>query len=170
MHFLILLIFLAYFPYFEKVKVELCDLHSVCVFVYSPVSAFECLNQSLWNLVCITWHLRHVQWRTLYIPPILLCVCMCVSPIVVRQLLGIDVPTATNARNKEQLLDASYLCGPFRIKEESLGLSVYPPIVARHWPGKHVPAAMKNCWRRRFLCGPCHIKESRRLVIPRTSC
>jgi hypothetical protein len=22
----------------------------------------------------------------------------------------------------------------------------------------HVPAATKNCWRRRFLCGPCRIK------------
>jgi hypothetical protein len=27
---------------------------------------------------------------------------------------------------------------------------------------------MKNCWRRRFLCDPCRIKERRRLVLPRT--
>jgi hypothetical protein len=24
----------------------------------------------------------------------------------------------------------------------------------------------KNCWTRRFLCGPCRIKGSRRLVVP----
>jgi hypothetical protein len=28
----------------------------------------------------------------------------------------------------------------------------------------------KNCWTRRFQCGPYRIKESRRLVLPRTSC
>jgi hypothetical protein len=28
----------------------------------------------------------------------------------------------------------------------------------------------KNCWMRRFLCGPCIIKERRWLVFPRTSC
>jgi hypothetical protein len=28
----------------------------------------------------------------------------------------------------------------------------------------------KNCWTRLFRCGPCRIKESRRLVLPRTSC
>jgi hypothetical protein len=26
------------------------------------------------------------------------------------------------------------------------------------------------CWTCRFQCGPCRIKESRRLVLPRTSC
>jgi hypothetical protein len=28
----------------------------------------------------------------------------------------------------------------------------------------------KNRWTRRFQCGPCRIKESRRLVLSRTSC
>jgi hypothetical protein len=28
----------------------------------------------------------------------------------------------------------------------------------------------KNCWTRCFQCGPCRMKESRRLVLPRTSC
>jgi hypothetical protein len=27
----------------------------------------------------------------------------------------------------------------------------------------------KNCWTRRFQCAQCRIKESRRLVLPRTS-
>jgi hypothetical protein len=40
-------VILAYFPYFEKIKVGLCDLHPVCVSVYPPVSTFEFLNQCL---------------------------------------------------------------------------------------------------------------------------
>jgi hypothetical protein len=31
----------------KKIKAGLCDLHAVCVSVYHPLSAFECLNQSL---------------------------------------------------------------------------------------------------------------------------
>jgi hypothetical protein len=52
-----------------------------------------------------------------------------------------------------------FLCGPCHIKGESVGLSVYTPIVARQWLGKHVPAETKNYWRYHFLCGPCRIKE-----------
>jgi hypothetical protein len=40
-------------------------------------------------------------------------------------------------------------------------LTVYPRIVARQRLGKHVPAAMKNCWRRRFLCNPYRMKGKR---------
>jgi hypothetical protein len=42
--------------------------------------------------------------------------------------------------------------------------------VAMQRPGKHIPAAAKNRWRRRFLCDPCCVEEIRRLVISRTSC
>jgi hypothetical protein len=35
---------------------------------------------------------------------------------------------------------------------------MYPHFIAGQRFGKHVPAATKNSWRRRFLCGPCHIK------------
>jgi hypothetical protein len=38
-------------------------------------------------------------------------------------------------------------------------MSVYSLFVAGQRSGKHVPASTKNCWRRRFLCGPCRIKE-----------
>jgi hypothetical protein len=61
-------------------------------------------------------------------------------------------------RNIKKMLDACIM-----------GLCVYPPNFARHKLGKYVTAAMKNCWKRRFLCGPSSIK-SRRLVLPRTSC
>jgi hypothetical protein len=36
----------------------------------------ECLNQPLWNSVCISCHLRPSQRRTSYISPINLCVCV----------------------------------------------------------------------------------------------
>jgi hypothetical protein len=39
-----------------------------------------------------------------------------------------------------------------------ISLCVYPPIVARQWFNKHITAVTRNCWRRRFLCGPCRIK------------
>jgi hypothetical protein len=38
--------FLAHFPYFEKIKIGLCDYHAVCASVY-PLLTFECPNQSL---------------------------------------------------------------------------------------------------------------------------
>jgi hypothetical protein len=73
---------------------------------------------------------------------------------------------------------------------QSACLYVYLPIVARHRLGKNPPiVAMKrlgeklprqriysymqqykNCWKHNLLCGPCRIKESRRLVLPTTSC
>jgi hypothetical protein len=56
--------------------------------------------------------------------------------------------------------------GPCRIKGESVGLPVYPPIVARQQLNKDVPAA-------RVVGGGvfCAVSEkSRRLVLPRTSC
>jgi hypothetical protein len=51
--------FVAYFTYFGKIKVGLCDLHAVCV--PPPLSISECLNQSSWNSVCISWHLSPSQ-------------------------------------------------------------------------------------------------------------
>jgi hypothetical protein len=57
--------FLAYFPYFEKMKVGLCDLLlSVCLWIPPPPLTFEWLKKSLWNLVCISWHPTPSQRRT----------------------------------------------------------------------------------------------------------
>jgi hypothetical protein len=39
-----------------------------------------------------------------------------------------------------------------------MGLSMYPPIVARQWLSKYVPAAM-SCWRCHFLYGLCVVSE-----------
>jgi hypothetical protein len=42
-------IYLAYFPYFKKMKVGLCDLHALCVSVHPPptILTLEWLNRSL---------------------------------------------------------------------------------------------------------------------------
>jgi hypothetical protein len=51
---------------------------------------------------------------------------------------------------------------------------VYPLIVAKQQLGKNVTAAIHmqqyNSCTHCFLCGPCRIKESSRLFLPRTSC
>jgi hypothetical protein len=50
----LLLLFSANFPYFEKIKVGLCDLHAVCVSMYPP---YQLLN-ALTNLY-ETWYAYH---------------------------------------------------------------------------------------------------------------
>jgi hypothetical protein len=45
-------------------KVGLCNLHPVCVSVYPPPICFEWRNQSLRNLICISWHLSPSQRRS----------------------------------------------------------------------------------------------------------
>jgi hypothetical protein len=57
-------VFLAYFPYFEKLEIGLCDLHSVCLWIPPPIRTSECLNQSSWILVCTSWYLTQSQWCT----------------------------------------------------------------------------------------------------------
>jgi hypothetical protein len=41
---------LAYFPYFEEIKLHWWDHHAVSLSFYSPMKFCECLNQSLCNL------------------------------------------------------------------------------------------------------------------------
>jgi hypothetical protein len=65
---------LAYSPYLEKIKVDLCDHHAVCV---STPSTFECLNQSLRNFVYIIWH-RSLSQRHTYKSPSSVCASVCV--------------------------------------------------------------------------------------------
>jgi hypothetical protein len=74
----------------------------LCVYVSLPLcicdspTNFECVNQSSWNLVRISWHLSPSQWCTWQIPPISLCVCMCIPLMVARQRLCRHVPAAMN--------------------------------------------------------------------------
>jgi hypothetical protein len=48
----ICILFLACYPYFVKIKEDLCDLPDVCVSVYPPLPIFECLNQSSLTRYC----------------------------------------------------------------------------------------------------------------------
>jgi hypothetical protein len=52
---------------FWKIKVGLSDHHAVCV--SSPTTS-ECLNKSLWSLICISWHLGPYQRCVSQSPPI----------------------------------------------------------------------------------------------------
>jgi hypothetical protein len=69
----------------------------------SRLSPFECLTQSLWNLVFhVTWvHLSGVLYKSL--SPV--CVAACASPhIVTRQRLGRHVPLAANRCNNRRIV------------------------------------------------------------------
>jgi hypothetical protein len=44
------------------------------------------------------------------------------------------------------------------------------PAVARQEFGKHVPAATKNCWRRRFLCDLCRVLRHTTSNTNRVAC
>jgi hypothetical protein len=158
----------------------------------------------------MSWHLSPSQWHTSWIPPIRLCVCMCIPLLVARKWLGRHVLTATNTCKIEKLLETfciwsvSYqgrvwvcLCIPLSllgngsvntfprqqrifggvvfhmvcvISKESVGLSLYPLIIARQRLSKHVPVATKNFGGLVFYAVCIVLKESRRLVLTGTSC
>jgi hypothetical protein len=79
--------FLAYFPYFEKMKVGLWYHHAVCVSVNPP-----CQLLNAWTNLYETWYIYHGTWAHLNgilhksLPSI--CVCMCIPPTVARWRLG----------------------------------------------------------------------------------
>jgi hypothetical protein len=60
---------------FWKNESRLMPSVSLCV-CESPLTTSKWLNQSLWNLVCISRHLSPSQRCTYYIPPISLCLYM----------------------------------------------------------------------------------------------
>jgi hypothetical protein len=74
--------FLTHFPCFEKMKVGLCDLHAVCLWIPPPLT-FEWQNQSLWNMVHIygTWaYLNGVLHKSL--PSVCVSVCVSLLPLL----------------------------------------------------------------------------------------
>jgi hypothetical protein len=94
-----------------------------------------------------------------------LCCCLCIPPNVAKQRLC-----------KSPLIVARQRLGknPPIVARPLLGKN--PFIVARQRLGRNVTAVtntlaaieeLLDAW---FQCGPCYIKESRRLVLPRTSC
>jgi hypothetical protein len=102
-----IVVLLAYFSYFEKIKVGFCDHHALCETV-PPLLTTEWLNQSLWILVCASWQLSRSQRHTSWSPSISQCVCV-YSPIVASQRLGKNDTASTNTHEKiEEFLDASF--------------------------------------------------------------
>jgi hypothetical protein len=75
--------------------------------------------------------------------------------IVARQLLG-----------KNPLIVARQRLGSVKIPVSLLGNGSVETL-----PRQRIHTQKyKNCWTLSFQCGPCRIKDSRRLVLPRTSC
>jgi hypothetical protein len=83
----------------------------------------------------------------------------CIPFFFAWQRFGTHVPVATNTRNSRRIVEWVCLWVCLCILLSLLGNNLV----------KDFPAATKNFWRRRFQCGPCHIKGSRRLILPRTS-
>jgi hypothetical protein len=54
----------TFFLILKKIKSWLMWSPCCLCLCESPLSTFECLNQSLWNLVCISRHLSPSQWCT----------------------------------------------------------------------------------------------------------
>jgi hypothetical protein len=81
---------------------------------------FEYLKQSLWNLVCISWHLSPSQLRTSWMPPISLCVCICVPHTVARSRLGKHVPTKMNTSNNSRIVGRVIFRAVRALSKESL--------------------------------------------------
>jgi hypothetical protein len=79
--------------------------------VYPLLLTFECLNQSLGNLVCISWHLSLSQQHTSYIPPISLCVCMCIPLLLLGNRSVKTLQLQQIYTMIEELLDALFFIG-----------------------------------------------------------
>jgi hypothetical protein len=83
-----------------------------CVSMSPSPPTFNCLNQSLWNLLCA--HLNGVLYKSL--PPVCVSVCVslllllgkgsvkCIHNFSARQRLGKHVPAATNARDNKRIV------------------------------------------------------------------
>jgi hypothetical protein len=94
---------------------------------------FECRNQPLWNLVCISWHLSPSQ-RLLHKSVTSVCVSLCVSlsslqgkgsvkcmpPFVAKQRLCEYVLTATNTPNNRRVVGRVCLCNPIPFLSNNL--------------------------------------------------
>jgi hypothetical protein len=89
------------------------------------------------------------------------CLCVCVSPLSTFQSILMKLGMYIMAPEPNS---TAYFINP---SHRPCVCMCIPHSVARHRLGEHVPAATKNCWWCRFLCGPYLIKgESVGLCIP----
>jgi hypothetical protein len=96
------------------------------------------------------------------------CVCMCISPVFARHRLCKHVSAAKNTLNKN-CWTCSFLCGQCRIEGESVDLCI-PLSLQGSGSVNTFP------WQWRIVGGVIFYavrvvsKESRRLILPKTSC
>jgi hypothetical protein len=106
--------------------------------VNHPLLTFECLIQSLWNLVCISWHLSqsnsllNISLTSGYVS---VCVSLlsllgkdyvkCISPVITRQRLGNHILAATNTRNNRKIVRRVVFNAVRVLSKESLWVSIY---------------------------------------------
>jgi hypothetical protein len=101
-------LFLAYFSYSGNIYIYICRL------MWSPcclwVPTYKLLNA--WTSLYETGYVYQGTWahlNGLLHPPISLCFCMCIPPVVARQGLGKIVSAAANTRGTiEELLSMSF--------------------------------------------------------------
>jgi hypothetical protein len=104
----------------------------------SPCCLCVCdfLEMKLHTYINGSWvHLNYALYKSLQ----LICVSICICPVVAKQRLSKNPYVVVNATARQK----------------------------RYWGNEYTRS---NCCTRRILCRPCHIKESRRIVLPRTSC
>jgi hypothetical protein len=102
----LLLLPTTYFPYFEKIKVGLCDHLAVCVSVYPPTNFW--MAEPIFMKLGIHIMTPEPLSPTYFINPSnqSLYVCICIAT---RQRLGKHVTAATNTdATIEELLNASF--------------------------------------------------------------
>jgi hypothetical protein len=134
---------LAYFPYFEKIKVGLWDHFALCV--SPPIVGRKRLSK------CPLIIARQRLGKN--------------HPIVARQRLGKNPLTVARQRLGK---NPPMLLGNSTVK---LPLSLLGNGSVETLPRQRIHMEQqKNWWTRHSHCGPCRIKESRQLVLPRTSC
>jgi hypothetical protein len=144
-------------------KVVLRDYLAVCVSVYSPSPTI-----SFWMPEPVFMKLGMCIMApqpisvAYFINPSHQSVCLYVYPRI--SFLGNGsvntLPRQRVHETKKNYWTRRFLWRPCSFKVECVSFSAFPSVVARQ----------KKCWRRRFVCGQWRIKESRRLVLPRTSC
>jgi hypothetical protein len=139
-----------------KSYICLCGLRALCVSVNPP----NYMNESLWNFACISWRLS--RYQRLFQKCLSSVCARTVSPrTVARQQL---CTVTTNTRNNRTVGGVSF-CRSMSYRRRVC----LTPFDASYWLSKDVPAATKNCSRRRFLCGPFRIEGQQVVGSPQNS-
>jgi hypothetical protein len=166
-------LFSPHFPYFENIKLVLCNHHAVSLCVCIPPINFWraepiCMKFSMY-IIAPDPHLNGVLHKPL--PSVCVFVCVsflslldnslvtCIPPFIARQWLGTHVPVATNTCNNRRIAGHECLWVCLCIPQLLLGSN-----------------SVKTFLRQGIVVGVvfyvAHVasKESRQLALPRTSC